>query len=274
MYGIIYCAENEDTHKLYIGQTIFTLEERANQHLKDSLKKNGTNGRFANSIYKHGPLKFKWRVLDATAEDKIELDALEEHYICNYKTYLEENGYNRTRGGGGTQLFGELNGMWKNPLNKEANGMYGKKHTEETRKKMSESQKGNKNCVGRIYSQETKDKIRKSNTGKTASEETRKKMSAAHKNRPREIEAQLQSRPGIINGSARSIEVIKPNGEIEYYSYMGACKLIPYHQIKFCVKGFRDNFKGFKCRYLTEEEIKNVIFIDIIKEEQACQYKN
>lgn len=50
----------------------------------------------------------------------------------------------------------------------------GKKHSEETKRKMSESRKG------RTFSEETIQKIRESNIGQKRSEEARKKMSKAH----------------------------------------------------------------------------------------------
>jgi hypothetical protein len=58
-------------------------------------------------------------------------------------------------------------------------GMYGKHHTEESRKKMSDSSQ-NKN-LGRHLSEETKKKISNTLTGHEVSEETRKKISESHK---------------------------------------------------------------------------------------------
>jgi hypothetical protein len=57
----------------------------------------------------------------------------------------------------------------------------GKTHTEEARKKVSEANKGNQYTKGIIHSEETRKKRAKSLKGKTRSEETRKKMSEAHK---------------------------------------------------------------------------------------------
>ncbi len=73
----------------------------------------------------------------------------------------------------------------------------GRKWTEESRKKLSDALKGrtfskehkeklsrlmigHKRCVGRVLSEETKDKIRKAHLGKKASKETKEKMSQAH----------------------------------------------------------------------------------------------
>ena len=58
----------------------------------------------------------------------------------------------------------------------------GKHHSEETRKKISESKKGENNYwFGKHHSEETRKKISEAHKGKNHSDETRKKMSEAHK---------------------------------------------------------------------------------------------
>ena len=93
------------------------------------------------------------------------------------KLTKKPNGYNLTDGGEGT---------------------YGYKHTEETKKKMSEASKGRKlktprseeyrkavseRSKGRTLSEEAKRKISMANTGRKPSEETKQKISSAHKKR-------------------------------------------------------------------------------------------
>lgn len=68
----------------------------------------------------------------------------------------------------------------------ENNPMYGKHHTEETKRKLSEAHKGkytgeNNPMYGKHRSNEVKEKLRKANKGKKISEETKKKMSKANK---------------------------------------------------------------------------------------------
>ena len=68
------------------------------------------------------------------------------------------------------------------------NPMKGKKHSEETRKKMSEKRKGKPGPnKGKHFSEEWKKKIREANTGKVFSEEHKKKLSkaASEKNKGR-----------------------------------------------------------------------------------------
>ena len=79
----------------------------------------------------------------------------------------------------------------------KVSGMKGKKHTEASRKKMSESQKRairvytedglnriREASRNRVVSDETREKIRQSHLGKIASEETRRKQSLAKKGKP------------------------------------------------------------------------------------------
>jgi hypothetical protein len=54
--------------------------------------------------------------------------------------------------------------------------------SDETRRKLSEANKGNTNFLGKNHSEEHKRKMSELNKGKTLSDETRKKLSEAHKN--------------------------------------------------------------------------------------------
>ena len=96
----------------------------------------------------------------------------EGYYIDFYKSRITQNGYNiREAGSNGalseetkqklSEIFKEK-GLWKgdnnprhiDPLFGERNGMYGKHHSEETKKKISEANKG------KIRTEEHKQKIR------------------------------------------------------------------------------------------------------------------
>lgn len=57
----------------------------------------------------------------------------------------------------------------------------GKHHTEEAKAKMSESQKGNKNHLGKKCTEEQKERMRQSHLGKSLSEECKKKLCEVRK---------------------------------------------------------------------------------------------
>lgn len=68
----------------------------------------------------------------------------------------------------------------------EKNPMYGRHHTEETKKKISESRKGkysgqNSPMYGKHHTEETKDKIRNANKGRKLTEEQKLKISKSNK---------------------------------------------------------------------------------------------
>jgi group I intron endonuclease len=178
----VYLITNIENKKQYVGITKFSLEERFTQHIKRGFI-------LTEAIQKYGQQKFSIELVEEveSAERAYEL---EQYYIKKYDTKVP-NGYNLTDGGDG--IFGwEASEEYRQEcservkqLHKEKKvGMYGKKHSEETRKKMSDSSKGKSKpwLVGREVSEGTREKIRQLNLGKILSEETRKKISENHYN--------------------------------------------------------------------------------------------
>lgn len=82
---------------------------------------------------------------------------------------------------------GDLNPKHINPPIGELNSFYGKHHTEETRKKISDARKNyageNHPLYGKHHTEETKRKISKSLSGREVSEETKIKLREAAKNK-------------------------------------------------------------------------------------------
>lgn len=174
----IYLITNLFNLKKYVGITKFSLEERFSQHTKRGFI-------LTEAIKKYGEQKFSIELVEVveSAERAYELEIF---YIKEYNTKAP-NGYNLTDGGDGifgwniTDEYREQCSFRVKELHKEKRiGMYGKKHTEETKKKMSESSKGNQNCLGRVLSEESKQKISEKHLGKKLSEKTRKKISENH----------------------------------------------------------------------------------------------
>jgi group I intron endonuclease len=98
--GCIYLITNPFNGKVYVGQTL-NYKRRMSGH-----EYSGKNPKFyfSRAIHKYGWENFTKEILidDVPEED---LDNLEINYIAFYNSFNRENGYNRTKGGGGTSGF-------------------------------------------------------------------------------------------------------------------------------------------------------------------------
>lgn len=150
----IYIFKNLKEKKCYIGQSS-KLEIRKYQHLHPTKK---SQDQFHIDL-KEKPENFEYRVLEYCS-----IKDLSDKEIEWFKKY-KENGwtlYNKKR--------------YKDGV---ARGWH---HSEKTKKKISESQKGEKNHqYGKCVSEETKKKMSESHKGIVVSEESRKKRSKSLK---------------------------------------------------------------------------------------------
>lgn len=138
---IIYKITNNVNGKIYIGQTVRTLEERLSEHKRKKVSL------ISKAFDKYGFENFTVEQIDS-AESIDELNELEFKYIREYDS-ITPNGYNQCEGGGNT--FGyhhsekskqKMSQNKKGKYTGAENHFYGKHHTEESRRKMSESRKG------------------------------------------------------------------------------------------------------------------------------------
>ena len=96
MYGIIYKVTNQENNKVYIGQTIQTLQERKNKHYYKARQEDNYNTHFINALRKYPENSFTWEIID-TANSQEELDKKEKEWIAYYNSVKE--GYNTKDGG-------------------------------------------------------------------------------------------------------------------------------------------------------------------------------
>ena len=89
---IIYKITNIKNNKVYIGQTINSLEDRFNRHKNDALN-NVIDTHFARAIRYYGPDAFKAEIID-TADSQEELTQKESYWIKYYNSTID--GYNET----------------------------------------------------------------------------------------------------------------------------------------------------------------------------------
>lgn len=206
-YGIIYKATSKISGKSYIGQTVDSVSIRMTHH--KSRAKCGSDQVFHKAIRKYGWEDFEWTEI-YTYVPLDQLDNMETWSIANYNSLIN-NGYNCEPGGNKNKKLldetkrkisekekGKKLSEWhKNrisKLNKEKykdpknHPMFGKKHSEESKKKISISLVGEKNpFFGKRHTEETKNKISKNHAdfskdkhpqyGKHRSEETKLKIS-------------------------------------------------------------------------------------------------
>ena len=179
MYNI-YLITNLENNKKYVGLTKFSITERFYQHVKRGFL-------LTEAIKKYGEDEFFIELIEEvdTAGRAYEL---EQYYIKEYNTKVPY-GYNLTDGGDG--IFGwEVTEEYRQEcservkqLHKEKKvGMYGKNHSDETKRKMSVASKGKSKpwLIGRKLSPESIEKLRQINLGRVLSDETRKKISENH----------------------------------------------------------------------------------------------
>ena len=94
LFGIIYEIENIINHKIYIGQTTRTLEERFKEH-------RNKNFPIGKAIRKYGEKIFV-KVILAECETQEQLNELEIYWITKLNCKAP-NGYNLTDGGEGSK---------------------------------------------------------------------------------------------------------------------------------------------------------------------------
>lgn len=140
---IIYKATNKLNGKMYIGQTIRTLEVRMAEHARHS------KSPFDKAIQKYGLENFEVEVID-TADTIEELNQKEIYWIKYYNTY-EGDGYNSCLGGENTTGFhhreeskAKMSEAKRRMYNGADNPFYSKRHSEETCRRFSEQRKGRK----------------------------------------------------------------------------------------------------------------------------------
>lgn len=162
----IYKIINTKNGKFYLGSSK-NLAQRKKKHKYELSKGTHHSSYLQNAYNKYGADSFKFVTIEYVDENK--LLEVEQRYLDELKPYLEDIGYNMSKMATNCVLTGEKH--WTYGLPSEEHHWYGKKHTEETKKKISESQKGELNHrYGKRY------KLKKPRT-----KEWRRKQSEAHK---------------------------------------------------------------------------------------------
>lgn len=160
---IIYKILNKLNQKIYIGQTIQSLNKRWINHCVG----NGHCFKLKNAISKYGKENFSIERIDE-AKTLEELNEKEVYWINFYKSNTNV-GYNLKSGGANSRVSEET----KLKISKTTKGRKGKPHSELTKEKLRQINFGKK------LSEKTKNKMR----NRTHSAETREKMKLSHAKR-------------------------------------------------------------------------------------------
>ena len=164
--GSIYKITNTVNGKSYIGKTIQDAEKT---RIRDHLRGKGSQP-VKDAIEKYGKDALTYEILHDGIIPEF-LDTLEKEAIAKFNT-VAPHGYNRNRGGSGSVKHSEEARRKMSESTKgENHPMYGKKHSDETKQKISEAHKG------KTISEEHRRKISEVQIGTSVSEETRRKMS-------------------------------------------------------------------------------------------------
>ena len=102
---LIYKVTNKQNNKVYIGQTVKSLNQRRSEHKHRFLYENSHN-KFYNALKKYGWKNFSWEILEESNNWTYEtLDEKEKYYIKLYDSI--NNGYNILEGGNCSRIDGE-----------------------------------------------------------------------------------------------------------------------------------------------------------------------
>lgn len=159
----VYCHVNKINNKAYIGITCKNINERWR---KDGSGYKGSTY-FWNAIQKYGWDNFEHIILftGLTREEACKREVL---LIALFNTQNKEFGYNISKGGDCSFAGLNLSDEHKRKISEAKKGKPGFQHTEESKLKLSKSKLGELNPMyGKhiVWSDETKEKLRKSKLG-------------------------------------------------------------------------------------------------------------
>lgn len=306
----IYMIQNLINGKIYIGQGV-DIERRWGHHKSELRGNYHGNEHLQHAWNKDGEDNFEFTIICECDENQ--LNTMEEYYIFELMSYDDEVGYNKNYGGGSgrpneesrkklsealkiamsrpevrkkmsenhADFKGENHPMYgkhhseetrkklseynKGKYVGENNGMYGKHHTEEARNKQSEAKKGkyvgeNHPMYGKHHTEEARKKNSEAhkgennpNYGKHFSEEIRKKMSETHKGK----NAYWYGKRGAKCPNSIPLVQLTLEGElVKVYDAAREAARNGFVQscVSSCCKGERKTHKGYKWMYLSDYE--------------------
>jgi group I intron endonuclease len=246
----IYALYNIETTKVYVGSSKDIYDRVYGDHYR-TLINNSHYNKYLQSAFNKDKDSFIFVLLEVV-ENQNRLIEKEQFWMDSFKSYYPENGYNLA------PTAGSMLGFRHSDKTKEkiSNFQKGRNHSEETKKKRSESLKGEK-CFwyGKTLSQEHIHKIQNSRGEFKQTEEGRKKISEALKTRVRKKE----SYDKIADKLSITILQYSKNGDFikEWKSIAEAAKSLNISRgnIGSVLHGKRNSSGGFKWKFKSEVEV-------------------
>jgi group I intron endonuclease len=167
----IYKATNKVNGKSYIG--FDSKWPKRKYHHKFSYK--NTKTKFYNAIKKYGWDNFEWSLMYQSKDGKYTLNVMENHFITQHDSF--NNGYNMTLGGDGV-LGRKPSDETKKKQSKIRIGII---FSEEHKKKLRDSARITKNFSGKKHSEESKRKMVESAKKRTNRKKLRCSCVVCHK---------------------------------------------------------------------------------------------
>lgn len=156
----IYKIANKINGKFYIGSSN-DIKDRWREH-RNALNQNKHHSNHLQRAWnKYGEENFEFEIIEEFEDiTETELREREKHYLETLKPYKRTVGYNVSRGTQSCILYGE------------DNGFYGKRHSNETKRKMIKNHADvsgvNNPMYGKRFSEEHRMKISRNRKGKNA----------------------------------------------------------------------------------------------------------
>jgi group I intron endonuclease len=177
------------SNKVYIGQSVNILNRKASYKRQDCKKQ----AKLYMSLLKYGFDKHSFDILCLC--DKSELNEKEKSYILEYDSFL--NGLNLTSGGESCNVRSDETRMKMSLAQKRNTKSKGHKHTEESKKLMSENRKG------KVISETGRKNMSLVQIGKKMSDETKQKISDKLKGKKKSKEQILKFSKSMIGNTNR-----------------------------------------------------------------------
>ena len=257
----VYKIINIVNGKVYIGQSI-NIKARWKDHINSLNRGDSRCTLLQRAWNKYGQNNFTFEIVELCAEDM--LDETETKYISLYDSCNVNKGYNIELGGNvnkclsdetkqkirdariGVKASNETREKMSESRRGDKNPMYGQAHSDEAREKMSKAKKGK---PGHPRSNYQKECARLANLGKEVSEETRNKISKANQGKI------------PYNKNLRPVYCVELNKIFENASSASKELNIRSGNIIACCECIRKTCGGYSWMYVDADEYTELIKI-------------